>query len=41
VLGAVSVTGTTMQLRSEDTERVVLACKSAAARISAVAVDLA
>ncbi len=41
VLGAVSVTGTTTQIRSEDTERVVLACKSAAARISAVVVALA
>ncbi|HWR13575.1 MAG TPA: IclR family transcriptional regulator [Terriglobales bacterium] len=41
VLGAVSVTGTTTQIRSEDTDRIILACKSAAARVSAVAVDLA
>ena len=40
VLGAVSVTGTTTQIRTEDIDRFTTASKCAAARISAVAVDL-
>lgn len=40
VLGAVSVTGTTNQIRMEAINRVITAVKRAAARISAAAVDV-
>jgi len=40
VLGAVSVTGTTAQIRMDELDRLITATKSAAAKISAVAADV-
>lgn len=40
LLGAVSVTGTTTQIRMDELNRLIAVTKSAAARISAVAVDV-
>ncbi len=40
VLGAVSVTGTTTQIRPEEIQRIVTVAKCAAARIAAVAADV-